>query len=342
MKLMTTAAGLLLTLGVLTMLVLGIKAPSSAFGQAIKQVREARSMSYAELMTIKGQKEPVRTKEFIAEDGRKRSEMPGIGNSGGVVTIFDTSGYIRITLLEPTKTALVNEAQSDHGVHARVDFLAWLQALKKLGDKPDRELGQKELDGKQVTGFVATQGNFTFTMWVDQGTGQPVRIEYDPPVSGAGYEHVAMTDFRFGEKLDESLFSFDVPAGYKVQRQLAVPAAPGGEASVIEALRGWAKHNGGKFPPSLTDWGIWAVAFSKDSRDGKLSPETMRVLSHLGAITPFLVSMPKNAYAYVGEGKSVDQTSAIIFWYTKPDGTYRAIYGDLSAKDISADDIPKK
>ena len=117
-------------------------------------------------------------------------------------------------------------------------------------------MGQQELDGKQVTGFVATQGNFTFTMWVDQATGQPVRIEYDAPLSGAGYEHVAMTDFRFGEKLDESLFSFDVPAGYKVQQQLAVPAVSGGEASVIEALRGWTKRDGGKFPASLTNWGI--------------------------------------------------------------------------------------
>jgi outer membrane lipoprotein-sorting protein len=342
MKLMTTAAGLLLTIGAVTMLMLASKAPSSAFGQAIKQVREARSMSYAELLTIKDRKEPVRTKVFIAEDGRRRSEMPSGAGSDGVVTIFDATGYVRITLIEPSKTALVYEAKRDEAVKARGDFLAWLQALKKLGDKPDRELGQKELDGKQVTGFVATQGTFTFTMWVDQATGQPVRIEYDPPVTGAGYEHVAMTDFRFGEKLDESLFSFDVPAGYKVQQQPLVPAVPGGEASIIEALHGWTKRSGGTFPSSLTDWGIWAVEFSKDSRDGKIAPEAMGVLAHLGAITPFLVSMPKNSYAYLGEGRSVDQAGAIVFWYQKPDGTYRAIYGDLSAKDVDANDIPKK
>ena len=52
--------------------------------------------------------------------------------------------------------------------------------------------------------------------------------------------------------------------------------------------------------------------------------------------------MPKDNYAYLGKGKTVDQKDAIVFWYKKPDGTYRAIYGDLSAKDISADEVPTK
>jgi hypothetical protein len=148
-----------------------------------------------------------------------------------------------------------------------------------------------------------------------------------------------MTDFRFNERLDESLFSFAVPPGYKVQQQSAIPSVPGGEASIIEALRGYTKRDDGKFPASITDWGPWAVLFSKDSRDGTVDPETTKVLAHLGAITPFLVSMPKDDYAYLGEGKSVDQKDAIVFWYKRPDGTYRAIYGDLSAKDILAENL---
>ena len=74
MKLMTTAAGLLVTVSTVTVLVLGTKSPSSAFGQAIKQLREARSMSYTELLTMKGEQEPIRTKEYIAEDGRRGIE----------------------------------------------------------------------------------------------------------------------------------------------------------------------------------------------------------------------------------------------------------------------------
>ena len=43
----------------------------------------------------------------------------------------------------------------------------------------------------------------------------PVRIEYDSQVNGAA-AHITMKDFQFEQTLDESLFSFDVPAGYEV------------------------------------------------------------------------------------------------------------------------------
>jgi outer membrane lipoprotein-sorting protein len=342
MKFITAAAGLLLTVSMVALLILTTTSPSSVFGQALKHMRETRSMSYTELITLKGQQRPIRTRVFIAEDGRKRSENLGMGNSGGVVTIFDAADKARIVLIEDSKMAIVHDqAKDEQGNTTGRGFLAWLQTLKKLSGKPDKELGQKELEGKRVTGFVATQGNFAFTMWVDNATGEPVRIEYDSPVNGAAYDHVTMTDFRFGEKLDESLFSFAVPAGYTVRQQPPVPSVPGGEASIVEALRGYTKRSGGKFPSSLADWGPWCVLFSKDSRDGTVDPEATRVLGHLGAILPFLVSMPKGDYAYLGEGQTVDQKDSIVFWYKRPDGTYRAIYADLSVKDITAENLPK-
>jgi outer membrane lipoprotein-sorting protein len=205
------AAGLLLTVVTAIALSVAVKSPSSAFGQVLKQIREASSMSYTQFMTVEGQPGEIVTKVFVSPDGRRRSEMPGAGTT----TIFDTNGYIRITLLEITKTALVQEPRPDHGINAGRMFLAWLEDLKKLGDKPDKNLGQKEFDGKRATGFVATLGKSSFTIWVDDGTGELARIEYDPLVNGAP-AHITMTDFRFDEKLDDSLFDFSVPAGYKV------------------------------------------------------------------------------------------------------------------------------
>jgi outer membrane lipoprotein-sorting protein len=340
MKFYTTAAAVFLVASVATLLGLALNSPSSAFGQALKQVREARSMSFSQLQSD-GKQLAINTKVYLAEDGRRRSEMRGKENSGGVTTIFDSTGSIRIVLLELTKTAIVEDAKENRSINAGKLFLNWLEDLKKLGDKPDQELGKKELDGKAVTGFVATQGNFKYTMWIDGVTRELVRMEYDSPVNGAAY-HITMTDFRFNEDLDNSLFSFDVPSGYKAQKQPPVPVVAGGESSIIEALRGYTKRDGGKFPASISEWGPWAVLFSKDSHDGKLDAEATRVLANLGAITPFLVSMPRENYAYLGEGKMVDQKDTIVFWYKKADGTYRAIYADLTTQDISADKVPKK
>jgi outer membrane lipoprotein-sorting protein len=350
MKVITAAASLLFIVGTATLLTLTIKTPSSAFGQAVRQLREVRSMSYTELITVPGQQQPIRTKVFVAADGRKRQEMEtpqigksgGTGKPGGVVTIFDADARIRMVLIENSRLALVYEqAKPQRGQIVGLGFPAWLQTLRKLGNKPDKELGPKELEGKRVTGFVATQGTFTFTMWVDDVTGKIVRIENDSPVNGADY-HVAMTDFRFDEKLDESLFSFAVPAGYKTRQPPATPSAPGGEASVVEALRGYTKRAGGKFPLSLADSGPWAVLFSKGSSDGMLDADATHVMANLGAVLSFLLSMPKDTYAYLGNGKTVDQKDAIVFWYKRADATYRAIYGDLSARDIKVENLPKK
>lgn len=338
MKLFGTAAGLLLVATTASLLILVVKTPASAFAQAVQQVRESPSLSYLEVLTVKGQDEAITTQVYVAADGRKRTEVRG---PGGVTTISDAAGKTCLTLFADTKVALVPGAGAGAPAGTGRDDLAWLQALKRLGDKPDRELGQKELDGKRATGFVATQGPFIFSMWVDQATGQPVRIEYDSPVNGADY-HVAMSDFRFGARLDDVLFSGEVPAGYQVKATPAVPAVPGGEESVIAALRGYTRRASGKFPPGLADWGPWVVLFAQDSRDGSIDPETTRVMAHLGAITPFLVSMPRADYAYLGAGKSVADREAIVFWYKRPDGTYRAVYGDFSARDLTADRVPGK
>jgi outer membrane lipoprotein-sorting protein len=319
--------------------------PTSAWAQAIQQVREASTLTYTQLLTIKGQEQPVKTRTFIAADGRKRTEQSGIGKSDRITTIFGADGYIRLTLLEATKSAIVEDTSKfPQFKNPGGGFLAWLEALKKAGGKPDKELGRKSLDGRAVTGFVATLANFTFTMWVDDETGKPARIEYEPQIKGVGYEATAMTDFRFDEPLDESLFSADVPEGYKVvgqPREAVAPSVPGGEESVVEALRGYTKQADGKFPASIADWGPWAVLFSKGSKDGKLDPEAVKVLSHLGAITPFLSGMKKSDYEYLGDGKTTAQKDDVVFWYKRPDGTYRAIYGDFSAKDIAADKLPK-
>jgi outer membrane lipoprotein-sorting protein len=214
MKFAAIAASLLLLTSLLARFVPTVESPHAfgeEFGRALKQVREAGLMSYVQEMTIEGQKKPIISKDFIAEDGRRRTEM--VGN---VTTIFDTTGNIRITLLGKTHTALVGEAKENHGFNPGKMFLDWLQQLKELGDKPDKELGQRELDGKRVTGFVVTQpGRGAFTMWISGATSEPVRIEYDLQVNGAP-AHITMKDFHFDQKLDESLFSFDVPAGYEI------------------------------------------------------------------------------------------------------------------------------
>ena len=311
---------------------------SHAYADALKLIKAARTMTYTNYVYVESQPEPIKTKEYYAADGRHRSEM-----DSHTITIFDAHSMPRLTLMSQTQTAMVIPPIKGEAGLPGYTQRDWIESLAKLSDTPDKELGEKLLDGRAVVGFEASQGPTKFTLWLDAQSQQIVRLELDhPAIKGLPVLKSAMTDFRFDEPLDESLFSLDVPAGYKVMElnPMAMEKLLDGEFNIIEALRGYTKNADGKFPTSLTDWGEWAVLLSTDSTDGKLSPETTKIMGYLGAIMPFLSGLPKDDYDYLGEDKTTHETTAIIFWYKNKAGVYRAIFGDLSIKDVTQDQLP--
>ncbi len=335
MKSLSTTAGLLLLTGAAMLVATALQSSSMAFTDAVEQLRSARTLTYTKLITVEGKPDSIKTREFFAADGRHRSER------GSSVSIYDDSGMSRLTLIKDTKTALVRRPVDGSKDRPKHRFLGWLETLKKLGDQPDKGLGEKTVDGHRAVGFVATQGRLTFTLWVDAKSNEIVRIEYDSPIEGP-IQRIVMTDFQFNKPLDETLFSFDVPDGYTVQVQPPVLKVPGGEESLIEALRGYTKLADGHFPASISDWSAWSSVLTKNNDNGRPTAEALRISSHLGSIIPFLSRMTKDNYEYLGKDKTLADTDTVIFWYKSKDGIYRAVYGDLTVKAVAADDLPKE
>ncbi len=246
MRLFTTAAALLV-LATLTVFVSQVThAPPSAFGNALMHLRGAKAMSYTEEIATEGKPQLVTTKSYVAEDGRKRTEQ------GDTATVFDATGHIRITLINGSKTGSKTAIVANPRPNAMLGlghrpFLRWLEMLREIGDKPDKELGTKDFDGKPAKGYVATLGKRTFTLWVDEAGGQPVLIEYDSEINGKP-AHITMRDFRFDEEYPESFFSFAVPPGYKVYGQPAdgVEIATKGMEPIWSHKGYWKSVAGGK------------------------------------------------------------------------------------------------
>lgn len=330
-KFLSLAAGILVVAGTAFML----QSSQSLFAEVIDQLRAARSLTYVTHLYTEGNTKSSETKTMIAEDGRQRIEF-----AGGTISILDSSSRPRLVLVKDTKRALVYDLDKQRPHTPKNDQLAWLENLKAHGDKPDGQLGKKTLAGRSVEGFIAKQGQYAYTIWIDTQTKELVQVEHEMFVKGTSITRVVMTDFRFNEPLEESLFSFDAPAGYEVQKQLPIPKVAGGEESIIEALRGYTKQSRGKFPKSITDWGEWAVLFSAGAKDGQSSEEATRTIAHLGSILPFLVARSKNDYQYLGAGKSLDDQRCIVFWYRTEGEKFRAIYNDLSMADVEKKDLP--
>jgi len=330
-KCLALATGIVVIVGTAFML----HSPESLYAEAIDQLRAARSFTYITHIYTEGNTKPSETKTMVAEDGRRRMEL-----AGGTISISDSSSRVRLVLISDAKRALVYDQDIPQPKLPKHDQLAWLENLKAHGDKPDKELGTKLLDGRSAEGFVAKQGQYAYTMWIDTESKKLLQVEHEMFAKGTSITKVVMTDFRFNEPLDESLFSFNAPAGYTVQKQRPTPKVAGGEESIIEALRGYTKRSAGKFPKSITEWGDWAVLFSADSKDGQPNEEATKVLAHLGSILPFLVSRSKDDYQYLGAGKFLNDEHCIVFWYRTEGEKYRAIYNDLSVSDVERKDLP--
>lgn len=320
------AAAVLLVIGA-TML---LSSSSTAFAQVIEQLKTAGAFRFTKLIYTDQQKKPIDVQVMVADNGRERSE------SSGTISVMDSDHQLCLTLIEGTKTALVSTPKEIS--HAKPQGqLVWLEQLKSNGTKLDSKLGAKTLDGRNVEGFVAKQGQNEFTIWVDAKTNELVQIEHDGMVEGSPISKVVMKDFHFNETFNESLFSFDVPKGYKAMQMPASPPLLSGEESIIEALRGFTKLSDGKFPKSLADWGEWAVFLSQSDASQE---ETAAIAARLGAIMPFLLTIPKDDYQYLGAGKTISDDRTIVFWHRTDDRQIRAIYNDLSVAVIESNDLP--
>jgi hypothetical protein len=155
-----------------------------------------------------------------------------------------------------------------------------------------------------------------------------------------------MKNFEFDADVDESLVSMDVPDGYTLEKK-ELELGNASEEDFVESLRIWAEIIGdGTFPDSI---GTQSAMAQMPTLVQKVS--AMQVSEEKG--TEIGMSFAKGMlfhqtlesqghWKYAGAGVKLGDAEKAIFWYQpKGSDTYRVIYGDLSVKDVAAEDLPK-
>jgi outer membrane lipoprotein-sorting protein len=336
------AASLLLALGVAAMLFFSSRTSSVALADVIDKVRGAKTLSFnatADLPAAVAQA-PRHFKFMMKSSGQTRIEM-----GDGMVSIMDMAAGRTLNLQPASKLATIVELGKLPQGRSPTDFL---EEFKKLDVKKAKDLGEKEIDGRRVKGFVSSEQGPPTTVWADVKTGDPVRVEIEVPMMGKTSTMV-LSDFVFNAPMDDSLFSLEPPAGYRVQhsdlsKMLATAQNASGEEHVIAVLRKYAEMSGGTFPAKIDDWSTFTKLIgNKAERAAKPDEKEMELMGHVGALTPFLMTLPKDGWAYLGDGVKLGEKDRIVFWYLdNKTGKYRAVYGDLSAREITAADLPKR
>jgi outer membrane lipoprotein-sorting protein len=200
-----------------------------AWAQVVEKVSDARTLTYRSTIQTAGQTTPVTGKYFFKVPSHIRLE-----SSNGLTMIIDGNPGNELFLRPANKTAffpnrkkpkpggvtgtfhagpqVIDQKPADKG---RIEFSGF-DKLKNIASDKAEPIGEKSIGGVRAQGFRVQQNGETLTVWVHPKTSLPLVIEQK---FRAGDREVTttMTDFVFDPKLDDSLFSLDVPPGYELR-----------------------------------------------------------------------------------------------------------------------------
>jgi outer membrane lipoprotein-sorting protein len=314
-----------------------------SFEEVAQMLQNAHTFAYLMTMELPGTRTPVTERIFFKEPGLARIEAV----PAGPVIVLNRGAGKRLVLDPAAKTAMLLEGNLPGEPKGADHDLAVSEAenFRKLAQKKGEPAGEKRIGNIQAQGFrVKEEMGYEQVIWVDPRTRSPVQVEISGKFGGGQAFRNTVSDFQLDPKLDDSLFSLDPPQGYALQKfSLAVPADEDDgkpETAVAKLLRMYAERAGGQFPRRIDDWVDYGEKLKGMKIQGPTDPSMMRLVNLVSRVQVLVLESRKD-YGYKPEGVKLGDADKVLFWY-KPKGkaTYRALYGDLRAADVPADQLP--
>ncbi len=319
-----------------------VSVTTSAYAEIAQRLQNARTMLYTVTTTTSVQGMPdMRMEIAFKEPGFMRMTMPG-----GYVSVMDCIQGKGLSIMPDKKQFIEMEISNLPGDGGRQQFNT-IEKLRSLPERADAVLGEREIDGRTVQGFRVTEDGTTNTVWIDPKTRELVEIEMQ--FDNAPGTSATMTGFRFDADLPDELFNLEPPDGY-TRLSLQVDGGEPSEADLVELLRLWSSWSSdGTFPPTLIPAELAKASMEMAKAGKKFGPDQMseqQQLEDTMKVTRammFVMKLPAQSnWRYAGQNVKQGDVQTPIFWY-QPSGsaTCRVIYGDLSIKDVTPENLPK-
>jgi len=323
---------------VLVVAALGVNymmAPSVTFAEVIEPILNARTMIFDFFI---GDEEtgPAMHEIFLGQRVRRT-----ISNIPGMTMVIDLDSARMLVITDEDKSAAYVDIQGTLGDRTQSYVGAIRKIVTELKDN-HKELGEQELDGQKTVVFEASGSNERVKIWADPKTALPVRIELS-----IGQMFVIMKNFQFDPPIDESLVSMEVPAGYTL-KETGISMGDATEEDFIESLRIWAKVIGdGIFPEAIGTENVMKqvpLLGEKMMTSGLTEEQATQMGMNFGKGMIFhqMLETGGGDWSYTGQGVKLGEADKAIFWYRPEDSeNWRVIYGDLSVKDVTPENLPK-
>jgi outer membrane lipoprotein-sorting protein len=228
---------------------------SVAFGEVLEYLQTS-SYTFDLTLTEKQPVEDFTMQAMVWESGRMRVDCSA-GGAGKISSITDFNAGKSILLFHQNRTGVMKKESvlnKNTGAGGMVSFSTKpIENLWNVRDGTEEQLGEKEINGRHVTGFRVFQEDqyfeYDITIWADSESGVPNLVETIAKPLNESHLSIrwTMENFNLDVELDEELFSLDLPEGYTLGYQedlekFEVETEPSDESKkIVQMLEGWSE-----------------------------------------------------------------------------------------------------
>jgi len=294
---------------------------------------------------------------------KSRIQLPHRNTETDIYVLFDKRviyelihadrKYIKMTLTDE----LMEEMDSQNGDPVTL--------LKAMADCEHTDLGHDTINGIRVWGIEATDpvlgvklgsvlssgmfDSIVVRLWVDVETKLPVRL------TAQGYSkngEIAMDlvidEFQWDIEIDPSEFELVIPEDYELLGQATWDVLNEGE-DIIEVLEFFAEYTDGRYPSSLSTMTVAREIVSSLRQklapyqlSGSLPKDIMAKIAKLERVGQMYAELEKGGKdpAYYGDKVTAEFPHAVLLRWKIGDDMYRVVFGDLSTRDVTSEELP--
>jgi len=265
-------------------------------------------------------------------------------NESAIVSVMPSrKNYMRIKLTDEA----LRKIQKENGDPRAI--------LRQFTENEYTELGRSVIDGVEVEGFESkdpniaenTLGDVVGRIWVDLKTKLPVRYTIEVAAEdGEMMMDMTVYDFQWDSEIAPETFTPQIPADYKLAAEVELSDE---EQFHLEVLGLFAQLSGGKYPSELNVMKIMEefqnemITHFGDPMTEPSQPEGIQKMMNLqmaGRLYTSLASEGKDL-AYYGHIVTAQFPHAVLMRWKTESGKYKVIFGDLSVREVDAEELEK-
>ncbi|UCG48408.1 MAG: LamG domain-containing protein [Phycisphaerales bacterium] len=251
--------------------------------------------------------------------------------------------YTRVTLTDEVLTKIQKENGDPRAI------------VRQLKENEYTELGRSVVDGIEVEGFESADpnivekalGDVVGRIWVDVDTKLPVRFEVIVLAEdGEEAMHTTCFDYEWNVQVEPGVFDAAVPADYKLVADLNLSEQ---EQFHLEVLGMFGELTGGTYPSDLKvttimeEFQAAMITNFGHPMTEQLQSETIQKLMDLQMAGAYYTRLAWEAreMAYHGERVTADFPHAVLMRWKARDGVYKAVFGDLSVREVTPEELAR-